>query len=78
MSKRASFVAVFVAMITASASTAAIEMHGGKTFLHVKAAFDRPEQSDLMRYTQGVTARFSVELDSESGSDRSLHMASVW
>ncbi len=57
--------------------TAAIETHGGKHFLHVKAAFRRPDQGDLMRYTQGVTARFSVELDSKSGSDQFLYIASA-
>lgn len=49
--------------------TAAIETHDGNSFLHVKAAFQRPEQADLMQYMQGVAARFSVEWEAQNGSN---------
>lgn len=56
-------------------TTAAVETHRGNTFLHVKATFDRPDQAELTQHMQGVSARFSVELDSESGADQFLHVA---
>lgn len=55
--------------------TAATETHDGKTYLHVKAAFERPEQSDMMRFGQGVEAQFSVEWDSANGSNVYTHAA---
>ena len=55
---------------------AATETHGKKSFLHVKAAFERPSQADLVRYLQGVRARFIVELDTEKDADNYLHLRS--
>jgi hypothetical protein len=46
-------------------------------FLHLKATFDRPEQPELMRYMQGVSARFSVELDATTGRDQFLSLANA-
>ena len=56
--------------------TAAVETHRGKTYLHLKATFNRPEQAMLMQRANGVSARFVVEqANTKEESDRYLHAA---